>query len=73
MSAVAPPARTIPDMRDIRHDEWMAMSEEYEALVSAIEACGAVPFTSRTEYLAAHHLPNWYPNSYVTRNWSRNR
>jgi uncharacterized protein (TIGR03083 family) len=28
MSAFAPPARTIPDMKDIRHDEWMAMSEE---------------------------------------------
>src|SRR3954470_3927287 len=28
MSAFAPSARTIPDMKDIRHDEWMAMSEE---------------------------------------------
>jgi uncharacterized protein (TIGR03083 family) len=28
MSAFAPSARTIPDMKDIRHDEWMALSEE---------------------------------------------
>jgi uncharacterized protein (TIGR03083 family) len=28
MSAFAPSTRTIPDMKDIRHDEWMAMSEE---------------------------------------------
>jgi uncharacterized protein (TIGR03083 family) len=28
MSAFASSARTIPDMKNIRHDEWMAMSEE---------------------------------------------
>jgi uncharacterized protein (TIGR03083 family) len=28
MSAITPSARTIPDMKDIRHHEWMAMSEE---------------------------------------------
>src|SRR3954467_14199676 len=33
MSALAPSARTIPDMKDIRHDEWMALSEgEYRRI-----------------------------------------
>src|SRR5437763_17078735 len=39
----------------------MAKSEEYSTLVSAIEQCGAKAFTSPHEYLASHHLPNWYP------------
>jgi hypothetical protein len=39
----------------------MVKSEEYAALARAIEQCGATPFISPEEYLAAHHLPNWYP------------
>lgn len=39
----------------------MVKGEEYSALVSAIETCGAKAFTSPQEYLASHHLPNWYP------------
>jgi hypothetical protein len=39
----------------------MATSDEYSALVMAIKACGAEPFISSKQYLAAHHLPNWYP------------
>src|SRR5262249_7529756 len=34
---------------------------EYASLARAIEQCGATPFTSPQEYLATHHLPNWYP------------
>jgi hypothetical protein len=55
------PLQGVPSESTVVYRGWMATSEEYSALVSAIEACGAVPFTSPTEYLAAHHLPNWYP------------
>jgi hypothetical protein len=40
---------------------WMVKGEEYAALAMAIEQCGAKAFTSPHEYLATHHLPNWYP------------
>jgi hypothetical protein len=39
----------------------MVKGEEYTAFAGAIEQCGAKPFTSPQEYLATHHLPNWYP------------
>jgi hypothetical protein len=39
----------------------MAKREGYLALVRAIEQCGATAFIGPDEYLAAHHLPNWYP------------
>ena len=40
---------------------WMATADEYARLVRAIAGGGATPLTSEREYLAAHHLPNWYP------------
>jgi len=40
---------------------WMVKGEEYVALARAVERCGARMFTTAPEYLAAHHLPNWYP------------
>ena len=40
---------------------WMLKSQEYEALVRAIEQVSASAFTNAEEYLATHHLPNWYP------------
>jgi hypothetical protein len=39
----------------------MATAEEYAALVRAVEQAGGIPLTSQQEYLACHHLPNWYP------------
>jgi hypothetical protein len=39
----------------------MVKSDEYAALVRAIGQCGGTPFIGPQEYLAAHHLPNWYP------------
>jgi hypothetical protein len=55
------PLRGVPDGSTVVYRGWMTTAEEYTALVRAIEACGATPFTSPTEYLAAHHLPNWSP------------
>jgi hypothetical protein len=54
------PLRDIPPDCTVVYRGWMATADEYAALVSAIEAAGAVSFTSQTEYLAAHYLPNWY-------------
>ena len=55
------PLRGIPVGSTVVYRGWMATAEEYAALVRAIEQAGGVPLTARDEYLAAHHLPNWYP------------
>jgi hypothetical protein len=39
----------------------MLREREYRGLVRAIELAGGAAFTSPEEYLAAHHLPRWYP------------
>jgi ATP-grasp domain, R2K clade family 3 len=55
------PLRNIPPGSDVVYRGWMVKGDEYAALTRAIEQCGAKPFTSWQEYLATHHLPNWYP------------
>ena len=39
----------------------MATADEYRTFADAVRRCGADPLTDATAYLAAHHLPNWYP------------
>jgi hypothetical protein len=51
----------IPPGSSVVYRGWMLNAEEYGRLAAAIESSGATPFTSVSEYLAAHHLPNWYP------------
>ncbi len=41
---------------------WMTTADEYAALVRAIDRAGGTPLVSQSEYLASHHLPNWYPH-----------
>jgi ATP-grasp domain, R2K clade family 3 len=53
--------RNLPPESQEVYRGWMLRSEEYAALVGAIEQCGAKAFTSHQEYLTAHHLPRWYP------------
>ena len=53
--------RGVPVGSPVVYRGWMVTAEEYGALARAVEAGGAVPFTAPAEYLAAHHLPNWYP------------
>jgi hypothetical protein len=55
------PLRNIPSACEVVYRGWMVKGNEYTALVAAIEQCGAKAFTSPQEYLATHHLPNWYP------------
>jgi hypothetical protein len=59
--AGAKPLRNIPPGSEVVYRGWMVKGEEYAALARAIEQCGAKPFTRPQEYLATHHLPNWYP------------
>lgn len=55
------PLRKVPSGSLVVYRGWMMKGEEYESLTSAIEQCNATAFTSPREYLATHHLPNWYP------------
>jgi hypothetical protein len=55
------PLRGIPAGSTVVYRGWMATADEYAALARAVDRAGAVPLTSPGEYLAAHHLPNWYP------------
>jgi ATP-grasp domain, R2K clade family 3 len=55
------PLRNVPIACQVVYRGWMLNGEEYAALVRAIEQCGVTAFISPKEYLATHHLPNWYP------------
>jgi len=55
------PLRGVPPGSRVVYRGWMVTAEEYDTLVRAIERCEADPLTRTEEYLAAHHLPNWYP------------
>jgi hypothetical protein len=61
MLAGRKPLRNVPFGSQVVFRGWMLKGEEYAALVRAIEQAGATVFTSTREYLATHHLPNWYP------------
>src|SRR4026207_1816448 len=51
----------IPSGSLVVYRGWMLNTEQYTHLANAINVAGATPFTSLTEYLGTHHLPNWYP------------
>lgn len=55
------PLRGIPAGATVVYRGWMLNAAEYERLCAAVVSAGASPFTSLEAYLAAHHLPNWYP------------
>src|SRR5947209_5119013 len=55
------PLRDVPPGSAVVYRGWMIKGEEYAALARAIAQTGANAFTSPHEYLASHHLPNWYP------------
>lgn len=50
----------IPPDATVIYRGWMLKAEEYGRLAGAVEEAGGTSFTSPQEYLAAHHLPNWY-------------
>jgi hypothetical protein len=53
--------RNVPVGSRVVYRGWMLREREYDTLVRAIEGCEATAFTGPSEYLLAHHLPNWYP------------
>ena len=55
------PLRNVPFGSRVVHRGWMLRTDEYAALARAIELAGATMLISTREYLATHHLPNWYP------------
>jgi hypothetical protein len=55
------PLRGIPPGATVVYRGWMLNTTEYNTLVAAIESAGGTAMTSVSAYLAAHHLPNWYP------------
>lgn len=55
------PLRGIPLGATVVYRGWMLDATEYGSLVTAIETAGGVPLTPTPAYLAAHHLPRWYP------------
>ena len=55
------PLRTVPPGTTAVYRGWMLNAKEYARLAQAIADASAAPLTSTDSYLAAHHLPNWYP------------
>ncbi len=61
LSAASPTIRPqITEGSTIVYRGWMLTSTEYENLVRSISDAGGTPFTTLQQYLATHHLPNWY-------------
>lgn len=61
MLAGTKPLQNVPTGATVVYRGWMVTVEQYAALTTAIDRCEATAFTSVAEYLATHHLPNWYP------------
>ncbi|HEV7301124.1 MAG TPA: ATP-grasp domain-containing protein [Tepidisphaeraceae bacterium] len=57
----ARPLRDIPAGATIVYRGWMLNAGDYARLAGAVGDAGAGLLTSPAAYLAAHHLPNWYP------------
>jgi hypothetical protein len=55
------PLRNVPPGTTVVYRGWMLNAKEYARLAQAIGDASAAPLTSTASYLAAHHLPNWYP------------
>jgi hypothetical protein len=55
------PLRDVPAGATVVYRGWMMTAPEYGRLAEAIASASATPLTPPAAYLAAHHLPNWYP------------
>jgi hypothetical protein len=51
----------LPVGGEVLYRGWMLSGNEYAALVEAIEAAGCKAIIGAADYVACHHLPNWYP------------
>src|SRR5205823_11376197 len=50
----------VPSATGVLYRGWMLSASEYRSLVSFLVQAGARPVISVEDYLASHHLPNWY-------------
>jgi hypothetical protein len=55
------PLRGIPSDATVVYRGWMLNATEYARLSAAVGATSGALLTATEAYLAAHHLPNWYP------------
>ena len=55
------PLNGIPSGATVIYRGWMLDAASYEKLHTAVAQQNASMLTSPPQYLAAHHLPNWYP------------
>ncbi|HSU66563.1 MAG TPA: ATP-grasp domain-containing protein, partial [Tepidisphaeraceae bacterium] len=55
------PLRNVPPGAMVVYRGWMLNATQYTRFVRAVGDASATPLTSSAAYLAAHHLPNWYP------------
>ncbi len=53
---------SLPKKETVLYRGWMLSGQEYEQLINAIINAEAKPFTTLKQYLATHHIPNWYPH-----------
>jgi hypothetical protein len=63
-SLTSGPARTRPTLDPgtrVVYRGWMLTKDEYVNLAASVERAGGSCFTLPEQYVATHHLPNWYP------------
>jgi hypothetical protein len=63
-SLTSGPARIRPPLDPgtrVVYRGWMLTHGEYMNLATSVERSGGSCFTSPEQYVATHHLPNWYP------------
>jgi ATP-grasp domain, R2K clade family 3 len=63
-SLTSGPARIRPPLDPgtrVVYRGWMLTHSEYMNLAASVERSGGSCFTSPEQYVATHHLPNWYP------------
>jgi hypothetical protein len=51
----------LPAGTTVLYRGWMLSKDEYTSLVEAIQRTGSHALNGTADYLACHHLPNWYP------------
>lgn len=54
------PLHGLPPGAVVVYRGWMVDATQYKNFVSGVQGGGATPLTSISQYLLAHHLPNWY-------------
>ncbi len=54
------PVPPLPSTTGVLYRGWMLSASEYGSMVSFLVQAGARPVISAEDYLASHHLPNWY-------------